>query len=145
MEHVTVRRWVAMPPDAIYRRLCDLDQLVADDPALELVEPPLIPGELHPGDHFVMRHQRGRRLTRLRVEIASARAPELLVARMTTRSTSWTLDVSLTPLDDGLTDLQLHARLDGHRPRAVQHRVVEGVEALLEGLAHHAERTTTGV
>jgi hypothetical protein len=150
MECVTVRRWVALPPAEIWARLCDLDQLVADDPALELIEPPFTPGELSAGDRAIVRHQRGRRVTRLHVDVVSTRAPELLVARVTTRATTWLLEVEIAPLEAELSDLQLHARLDtprrgGSAVGVTPRRVSDGIEALLEGLAHHVGRAAARV
>jgi hypothetical protein len=145
MECVTVRRWVGLPPEEIFRRLCDLDELVAGDPSLELLEPPYDPGQLHPGDRAVVLHQRGRRVTRLHVDVVSARAPEVLVARISTRAATWLLEVDITPLDGELSDLELRARLDdstrsGSGRSAAGRRSTEGIEALLEGLAHHVGR-----
>jgi hypothetical protein len=144
MECVTVRRWVGLPPEEIFRRLCDLDDLVAGDPSLELLEPPYQPGELHAGDRAVVLHQRGRRLTRLHVDVVASRAPETLVARISTRAATWLLEVEITPLDAELSDLELRARLDdasrsGPGRAAASRRSSEGIEALLDGLAHHIE------
>jgi hypothetical protein len=147
MESVTVRRWVALPAADVWRRLCDLDALVADDPALEMVEPPFEPGELHAGDHLVIGHQRGRRRTRLRVEVVDARPPSRLVTCIRTRATTWLLEIEVGQLDADRSDLALRARLDAPDARlagpvaaAVPRRVSDGIEALLEGLAHHVEQ-----
>lgn len=149
METVTVRRWVALDGDEIWRRLSDIEQLVADDPALELVDPPEAAGQLHVGDALVVRHQRGRRLTRLGIEVLTAQAPRRLVARVRTRATTWLLEVDVEPLEAGRSDLHLHARLDATRlgdgglgVHPVPRRVADGIEALLDGIAHHVERAT---
>jgi hypothetical protein len=146
METVTVRRWVALPAADVWRRLCDMDALVAADPALELIEPPFEPGELHAGDELVLRHQRGRRLTRLRVEIVDAQPPAQLVACVRTRATTWLLEIAVCQLDEDRSDLAMRARLDDPnvalgRAAALPapRRVIDGIEALLEGLAHHVE------
>jgi hypothetical protein len=147
MESVTVRRWVALPAADVWRRLCDLDALVAEDPALEMVEPPFEPGELHAGDHLVIGHQRGRRLTRLRVDVVDAREPSRLVTCIRTRATTWLLEIEVSQLDEDRSDLAMRARLDDPDARlarpvatAVPRRVSDGIEALLEGLAHHVEQ-----
>jgi hypothetical protein len=147
MESVTVRRWVALPAADVWRRLCDLDALVAEDPTLEMVEPPFEHGELHAGDHLVIGHQRGRRLTRLRVDVVDARAPSRLVACIRTRATAWLLEIEVSQLDEDRSDLAMRARVDDPdaklaRPvaSAVPRRVSDGIEALLEGLAHHVEQ-----
>jgi hypothetical protein len=144
MECVTVRRWVALSPAEVWRRLCDVEELVAEDPTLELVVPPFEPDTLRPGDHLVVQHQRGLRQTQLRVEIVEAQAPERFVACVRTRATTWLLEIDVTPLDADRSDLAMRARLDtpgpGRGASTVPRRVSDGIEALLDGLAHHVER-----
>jgi hypothetical protein len=153
VDQLTVRRWVAAPPNEVWRHLLDLSRLVEDDRALDLEDllgdhtPGTVPGL---GARATITRRAGARVERITVRVEQRVEPERVALRVDAGGERWSLTVTLAamPGDGGCgTDVRLHVDRDpasvhrGPRPigRGRSHRTAQSLSALLDGLARQLD------
>lgn len=148
MDQITVRRWVAAPPEEVWAHLFDLQQLAVDDPSLDLehlLEPVEGDGVPAPGTVATVSRRRGHRIERFELHVEGRTAPSHLTVSVTAGGERWLVTVTLEALPGGGSDIRFHAdrdpvgvRLrDAHSKRG--HRVANSLGVLLDGLARQLD------
>lgn len=155
VESITVRRWVAVPPVEVWRRILDLDQLVIADRALDLED---VVGDLDTGTApgigtcATITRRHGAHVDRITLHVEDRVEPAHLTVALTTAGERWLLTVTVDemPGDHGCgSDVRFHAERDpssrpaGHLTvgRRRIHRAAESLTSLLEGLARQLDRS----
>jgi hypothetical protein len=147
MDQLTVRRWVAEPPEHVWHRVLDLSTLVEDDLALDLEDltgdhrEGTVPGL---GARATITRRAGARVERVTLHVEGRVEPALITLGVTAGGERWLVTVTITPLpgDDGCgSDVRLHAVRDDTVPHHLvplgrRHRGSEVLGSLLDALAH---------
>jgi hypothetical protein len=148
VDQITVRRWVAAPPDEVWGHLFDLQQLAVDDPDLDLesllVDDPdeAVPA---PGTVATVSRRRGHRIERFELHVEGRVAPSHLTVSVSAGGERWLVTVTVEALPGGGSDVRFHAERDpvGIRlrdPRSQRsHRVSHSLGVLLDGLARQLD------
>lgn len=143
MDTLTVRRWVAAPPRAVWPRVMDLEAMVADDPELDLESFDLVGTGPTPGRGSVatITHRHGRRVRRLVLTVEDRDlGGQHVLFTVTDGGERWLVDVSVTTLAGGFgsSDVTLRARRDetttSHAPGG-NRRAAREVALLLDAFA----------
>jgi hypothetical protein len=144
---ITVRRWVAAPPEDVWPHVLDLEQVVLDDHALDLEDligdhaTGQVPGA---GARATITRRSGARIERIALHVGERVVPSHVAATLRLGGERWLLTIDVQPLvgDDGCgSDVRFHAEPDPSfpRPRLPSPRRASGnahtVGALLEALA----------
>jgi hypothetical protein len=150
VEQITVRRWVAAPPEEVWRHLFDLQQLAVDDPALDLeslledrVDDDPVPA---PGTVATVSRRRGHRVERFELHVEGRTEPSHLTVSVSAGGERWLITVTVEALAGGGSDVRFHAERDpvGVRlrdPRGSRsHRVAHSLGLLLDGLARQLDQ-----
>jgi uncharacterized protein YndB with AHSA1/START domain len=150
VDAVTLRRWVEAPVHEVWRRLVDIDGLLAADPSLDVLELVGEGGRFGPGSVAVLRRRHGPRVSTLEVEVVEATPPIRLSLTITHGHARWAVAAELEPLGGHTTDIALHARRDPCIPagrlmrataaRADDHRLAVDLVRTLERLVDRVDR-----
>lgn len=152
MEQITVRRWIAAPPEDVWRHLFDLHQLAVDDPTLDLES--LLDDDVDdddddpvpaPGTVATVSRRRGHRVERFELHVEGRTEPCHLTVSVSAGGERWLITVTVEALAGGGSDVRFHAERDpvGIRlrdPRGGRsHRVAHSLGVLLDGLARQLD------